>query len=179
MRSRGDNVILRAAVKGPTPSLGQPNHYGLESAKPGPIDVQEARRQATAGCGATYAFSRRPLSRAFRPFIGLIRFFGRFPTLSASARQRPRAAAVTSVRTSAQPGSRERSLPPAAQFRSMCGWSGRRPGLHRRPQAAPRRTSQGPPNHEPLSRQGGHGRGPRRASARPRVRPRLVQAANP
>jgi hypothetical protein len=23
-------------VKGPTPSLGQPNHYGLESAKPGP-----------------------------------------------------------------------------------------------------------------------------------------------
>ena len=25
-----------AAVKGPTPSLGQPNHYGLESAKPGP-----------------------------------------------------------------------------------------------------------------------------------------------
>ena len=118
-------------------------------------------------------------SRAFRPFIGLIRFFGRFPTLSASARHRPRAAAVASVRTSAQPGSRERSLPPTAQFRSMGGWSGRRPGLHRRPQAAPRRTSQGPPNHEPPSRQGGHGRGPRRASARPRVRPRLVQAANP
>ena len=36
MRSRGDNVLLRAAVKRPTPSLGQPNHYGLESAKPGP-----------------------------------------------------------------------------------------------------------------------------------------------
>jgi hypothetical protein len=36
MRSRGDSVILRAAVKGPTPSLGQPDHYGLESAKPGP-----------------------------------------------------------------------------------------------------------------------------------------------
>jgi hypothetical protein len=179
MRSRGDNVLLRAAVKRPTPSLGQPNHYGLESAKPGPNRCSGSPPPGNGRLWSNHAFSRRPLSRAFRPFIGLIRFFGRFPTLSASARHRPRAAAVASVRTSAQPGSRERSLPPTAQFRSMGGWSGRRPGLHRRPQAAPRRTSQGPPNHEPPSRQGGHGRGPRRASARPRVRPRLVQAANP
>jgi hypothetical protein len=83
----------------------------------------------------------------------------------------------TDPRLFAQPA--ERSLAPAAQFRSMNGWSGRRPGLHRRPQAAPRRTSRGPPNRGPPSRQGGHGRGPRRASVRPRVRPRLVQAANP
>src|ERR1700722_12979258 len=62
MRSRGDNVILCAAVKGPTPSLGQPDHYGLESAKPGP---QWMFRKPAAGqrpvCGATYAISRRPL----------------------------------------------------------------------------------------------------------------------
>ena len=60
MRSRGDSVILRAAVKGPTPSLGQPDHYGLVSAKPGP---QWMFRKPAAGqrpvCGATYAISRR------------------------------------------------------------------------------------------------------------------------
>src|SRR5580704_19317827 len=32
----------------------------------------ESLRRRTATCGATYAFSRRPLSRAYRPFIGPI-----------------------------------------------------------------------------------------------------------
>jgi len=73
MRSRGDNVILRSAMKGPTPSLGQPNHYGLESPKTGPKSMF---KKPAAGqrpvVEQTYAFSRRPLSRASIPFAGPI-----------------------------------------------------------------------------------------------------------
>jgi hypothetical protein len=65
-------VILAAGAKKPTPSLGQPKTIMDWSPRSRPpIDVREGRGQAMGGCGATYAFSRRLLSRAFRPFIGL------------------------------------------------------------------------------------------------------------
>ena len=72
MRSRGDNVILRAGVKRPTPSLGQSNHYGLESAKPAPQSMFEkaAARQWAVVEQPTRSAEGRFL--AFRPFIGLI-----------------------------------------------------------------------------------------------------------
>jgi hypothetical protein len=72
MRLRGDNVILRAGVKGRTPSLGQSNHYGLKSAKPAPQSMFEkaAARQWAVVEQPTRSAEDRFL--AFRPFIGLI-----------------------------------------------------------------------------------------------------------
>ena len=72
MRLRGDNVILRAGVKRPTPSLGQPNHYGLESAKPAPQSMFEkaAARQWAVVEQPTRSAEDRFL--AFLPFIGLV-----------------------------------------------------------------------------------------------------------
>ena len=72
MRLRGDSVILRAGVKRPTPSLGQPNHYGLESAKPTPQSMFE---KAAARQWAVVEQPRRSAEDrflAFHPFIGLI-----------------------------------------------------------------------------------------------------------
>jgi hypothetical protein len=72
MRLRGDNVLLRAGVKRPTPSLGQPDHYALESAKPAPQSMFEkaAARQWAVVEQPTRSADDRFL--AFRPFIGLI-----------------------------------------------------------------------------------------------------------